>query len=32
MANRPKEIDFDAEYEALLSKLRLSIGQVSTHA
>ena len=27
MANKPKEIDFEAEYEAQLSKLRSSIGQ-----
>ena len=27
MANKSKEIDFAAEYEAQLSKLRLSIGQ-----
>ena len=27
MANKPKEIDFDAEYAAQLSKLRSSIGQ-----
>ena len=27
MANKPKEIDFEAEFEAQLSKLRLSIGQ-----
>lgn len=27
MGNKPKEIDFDAEYESQLEKLRSSIGQ-----